>query len=797
MTAAVAYRFGDCRIDPLARELHRGDALLSLSPKVFDCLVYLIEHRDRAVGRDELMAAVWGRADVSDTLLGQTVLKARRAVGDGGRAQEAIRTVPRFGYRWVGELAVEAAAHELPGDTPAPQAGTGALPDPAPADTPAGKRAHLAPPRRRGPSVLVALALLLALAAGAWQWQRVHHAPPPAPQAGTPADAIIVLPATVAAGEEWRWLRLGLMDLVANRLRRGGRTVVPSDNVVAAVGAPAAGQPGSDPVAATRAAIGRRPVVGVQVRHAGTAWSVQLDWQDSGGHGEAPIAVHGADPVAAARDATDRLLARLGNTPPVDTAGGAAASLAELEQRTDAALLAGDLAGARVLIAEAPASLREAPPMQLRHAQVELRSGRFAAASVLLAHLLDATPAESAPLLRARALYAGGVVALRQDRSSDAERAFTEAIALTETRDEPGVLGRAYTGLAAAGVNLGRFDAAAAALARARVALEMAGDALALAAVDANEGVLDNARDRPSDALPVLARAAASFQRFGAIDDQALTVAALVKAHLALLDPPAALAASEPLWSRQMDIASGRSRDSLALQRARALAAAGELGEAGRLLEELSARLEPGEAGLPGDTASERARLALARGDAAAAAALARAAVDALPTIDEAPERARAWLTLARALRASGDGDQAAAATREFARWAGSQASQPAVGLFAAVATAEQARASGDASAAQRAFSAALDQAERSAVPRDLVVAAVAWADALLADGEHDQASAVVGRVARWAGQDFDCALLQARLYHALGRRDAWQAALARARSLAGERPLPALPAAT
>jgi hypothetical protein len=76
-------------------------------------------------------------------------------------------------------------------------------------------------------------------------------------------------------------------------------------------------------------------------------------------------------------------------------------------------------------------------------------------------------------------------------------------------------------------------------------------------------------------------------------------------------------------------------------------------------------------------------------------------------------------------------------------------------------------------------------------------VAAVAWADALLADGEHDQASAVVGRVARWAGQDFDCALLQARLYHALGRRDAWQAARARARSLAGERPLPALPAAT
>ena len=98
------YQFGDCRVDPLARELHRNDTLLALSPKVFDCLVYLIEHRDRAVGRDELIAAVWGKADVSDTLLGQTLLKARRAVGDDGNEQNAIRTIPRFGYRWVREL---------------------------------------------------------------------------------------------------------------------------------------------------------------------------------------------------------------------------------------------------------------------------------------------------------------------------------------------------------------------------------------------------------------------------------------------------------------------------------------------------------------------------------------------------------------------------------------------------------------------------------------------------------------------------------------------------------------------
>ena len=77
------YLFGEYRVDPLARELHRGSELLALSPKVFDCLVYLIEHRDRAVGRDELIAAVWGKLDVSDTLLGHNL--AGGAVGLRGK----------------------------------------------------------------------------------------------------------------------------------------------------------------------------------------------------------------------------------------------------------------------------------------------------------------------------------------------------------------------------------------------------------------------------------------------------------------------------------------------------------------------------------------------------------------------------------------------------------------------------------------------------------------------------------------------------------------------------------------
>src|SRR5450432_1839387 len=99
-----SYRFGDYRVDPASRELWRGDRLVALPPQVFDCLTYLIERHDRAVGRDELVAAVWGKTEISDTLLGQTMLRIRRELGDDAKEQRFLRTIPRFGYRWVAPL---------------------------------------------------------------------------------------------------------------------------------------------------------------------------------------------------------------------------------------------------------------------------------------------------------------------------------------------------------------------------------------------------------------------------------------------------------------------------------------------------------------------------------------------------------------------------------------------------------------------------------------------------------------------------------------------------------------------
>jgi tetratricopeptide (TPR) repeat protein len=539
-----------------------------------------------------------------------------------------------------------------------------------------------------------------------------------------------------------------------------------------------------------RDATGARFIVVPRITRDDNRWSVVIELRTADGR-TSELTADGPDPIDTSRAVSDRLLALLGKASPAEHDGAGEISFAELQQRTEAAMLVGDYATARRLIEAAPASQRDTPMMQLRLGQIDFRSGQLGAARTTLETLLTKTPAESDPALRARALYSLGGVSLRQDRNDDAMRHFTESIDLATARNESSVLGQAYTGLAAAQVNAGRFDEAADNLGRARVAVELAGDTLQLARVDANEGVLDNARGRHAEALPILGRAADRFRQFGALNELFLTVAAEMKAHLALLDASAALAVSEPVWAVRMKLDNPGSRTAFELQRARALAASGRLAESRKLLDELGRKDSPEQTGLPGDVASESARVYLAIGDAAAAIDSARVAVQRLPTIDEARERARAWLTLTRALRAAGKTAEADGQVAEFSRWADTHGSMPSVTLFASLATAEQAQAERRRDDAARGFATALGDAERWAVPADLAAVAVSYGSSLIAEADFEHASAVIGRVARWADRDFDCALLQARLYHALGQRPTWQAALARARALAGERVIP------
>ncbi|TWT11514.1 winged helix-turn-helix domain-containing protein [Reyranella sp. CPCC 100927] len=97
----MIYRFGDCVVDRRQRTLRRGGEAVTVEPQVFDLLLVLIENRERVVGRDELIDAVWAGRIVSEATVDSRISAARRAIGDSGSAQAMIRTLPRRGFRFV------------------------------------------------------------------------------------------------------------------------------------------------------------------------------------------------------------------------------------------------------------------------------------------------------------------------------------------------------------------------------------------------------------------------------------------------------------------------------------------------------------------------------------------------------------------------------------------------------------------------------------------------------------------------------------------------------------------------
>ncbi|MEO1576457.1 MAG: transcriptional regulator, partial [Pseudomonadota bacterium] len=197
--------FGKFRLDVAARELRDGDSPVDLQPRVFDLLAYLIEHRDRAVDKNEIQDAVWRGRIVTETALTRAIMKARRAIGDSADQQSMIRTVHGHGYQFVAEVrGADSAAPE-----PDPVSGSAATA--APHSVAPGPTAVVPPPAassRRGVAVLTAIVAAAAVLAYAL-WPRAYS-----------ADGVRIAVAPVINAtddEEFTWASLGLMG-VANDL---------------------------------------------------------------------------------------------------------------------------------------------------------------------------------------------------------------------------------------------------------------------------------------------------------------------------------------------------------------------------------------------------------------------------------------------------------------------------------------------------------------------------------------------------------------------------------------------------
>jgi DNA-binding winged helix-turn-helix (wHTH) protein/tetratricopeptide (TPR) repeat protein len=765
------FKFGAFVLDPAVRELTRDGAPIALPVRAFHCLLYLIEHRDRAVGRDELALAVFGRSNVSDAQIGQMVLRARRAVSDDGHAQNAIRTVPRFGFRWVaetrvdsGEAAILSQAAVVPEQADPRSIRTraaieGSAPEAVAALAPVANVARSR--ERRAWWATAGLALLLTAAVGAaWWWRgaKVHDA-----QAGVPS-VTLVLPTEVRGARDAAWIRLGLMDFIADRMRRAGLAVPPSESTLVMIGDGSGGAAGA-------VTSGRR-IVRSMAEHRNGVWRVSLQGSNDDGTRNSAVG-EDVDLLIAARHASDRLLSALGR--PVQ-AGQQDLGLQERLQRARAAMLSNELETARRILASAPELQRNTPELLYQLARIEFREGRFEQGLAGLNRAL-ATPAGHEPLFRARLLNARGAMHVRLEKSTDAERDFAASIAVVDPARHHAELAQALTGRGVARAMQGRFDAALADLGRARVQALRAGDPLAASRIDANLGQLEMDRDRPAQALQYLAQAARDFERYGAVNELVTTRSALVGVNLRLLRPQAAWEQSERAWALRERIRDPAQLGTLTLDRAEVLLRLGKLRAARTLLDAPSARSVP-----PGDV-QRRAFLSMEAawraGETRTALHMANGFVQT--SAPGAGSRLQAWLRLRQ-------------------RQIGLRADAPplpwppdlrAPAWMATLARAVAERQAGREAAADAAYQEALRVVESAGVPEDVLETVADYAPWLIERGRLAEASALVGRVAPWAEQDFDAAVLQWQLYQALDQDALAGRALMHARVLAGERPLP------
>jgi TolB-like protein/DNA-binding winged helix-turn-helix (wHTH) protein/Flp pilus assembly protein TadD len=214
------YEFGDFHLDATKRLLWRDGAPVPLTPRVFETLLYLVEHHDAVLDKERLMEAVWPDSIVEENNLTQNISTLRRVFGETPGSHHYIVTVPGRGYRFVADVRMR-EAQKLP--EAAIETATTETEQVAPVfqpDVPATSRS-LRP-------VLLATAAVLALSVAAlFFWCGRMQNPPEAPgnipsaRIVMPEKSIAVLPfVNLSADKENAFFTQGIQDDILTALAK-------------------------------------------------------------------------------------------------------------------------------------------------------------------------------------------------------------------------------------------------------------------------------------------------------------------------------------------------------------------------------------------------------------------------------------------------------------------------------------------------------------------------------------------------------------------------------------------------
>jgi eukaryotic-like serine/threonine-protein kinase len=163
------YCFGQFVLDPGRRTLSRADSLVSLTPKAFDVLLFLVQNPNRLVTKEELLQAVWGDTIVEEGNLTQYISHLRKALGDNSEDTRLIVTIARKGYQFSARVSVAEAADVAKHGTLQVAATESSKNDARPVEFPTGEKVAESPsPRLRLRRWFAAAALLAVIAAAFW-----------------------------------------------------------------------------------------------------------------------------------------------------------------------------------------------------------------------------------------------------------------------------------------------------------------------------------------------------------------------------------------------------------------------------------------------------------------------------------------------------------------------------------------------------------------------------------------------------------------------------------------------------
>ena len=205
MACVHIYEFGEFQLDTGKRLLRRLDGTpVPLTPKVFETLLYMVEHHDAVLDKERIMEAVWPDSIVEENNLAQAISKLRQVFGETPGSHSYIVTVPGRGYRFVAEV------NKRNGDivSRAPRDSTTtptSVQRPTEAD-PTATRKQALPKARQGTSpsdwrifgAAIAAIVIVGLAALFFVRYRSLPASMRAPGSPAPADAVLSVPARIA-----------------------------------------------------------------------------------------------------------------------------------------------------------------------------------------------------------------------------------------------------------------------------------------------------------------------------------------------------------------------------------------------------------------------------------------------------------------------------------------------------------------------------------------------------------------------------------------------------------------------